>query len=693
MRRGLAPALAIAAIGLAVAAPAVAQTGFTAEGAARQRAAEAALLDAIRPADMQAMSRTLSGRMHVAGGPGQAAVRDTLVAWFGRWGFEPRVAAYQVFLPWPTGVTLALIAPKALTFALEEEAPSSYPWVSGYSAPGVAEAEVVYANYGLHEDYALLDSLGIDAEGCIVVARYGLSYRGIKARLADAHGASALILYSDPADDGFVQGDVYPDGPFRPWSGVQRGSVMNGNGDPTTPAGPSTAGAARVPPSESPNELPRIPVVPVSYAVAGEILARLGGADLPRQDWQGGLPFRYHLGPGPARVRVEVADDRDGPAGGMKAIYDVVARIEGSHWPDEWVVVGAHIDAWGPGANDNVSGTASVLAAARAIRALEGGGRPRRTIVFAGWDGEEWGLIGSTEWVEEHARELAGSAVVYINQDGVGGQRFGGAASPSLKPFLREATQGVPAGEGQSLYAVWAADADTVPALGDLGGGSDFAPFYNHLGIPSTGHGFGTSGGVYHSAFDTYRWMAEFGDPGFVHHAMTAELTAVMALRLANAEILPYDYAAFAREMAAHWEELRQAGGGEPLSAALAELERAGERLNAARATYLAGPPEEAASRRANRALRAVERELTREQGLEGRPWYRNLVFAADGRNGYATLALPSVAEAVRAEDPRRVAAETADLAGRVDAATARVEEAVQALSGAVNLAPSGNRE
>ncbi|MFN2420972.1 MAG: M28 family peptidase, partial [Gemmatimonadota bacterium] len=393
-----------------------AQTGFTETGAVAQRAAEEAVLAAIAPADLEAMARKLSARPHVAGTPGQAAFADTLAAWLRSWGLGLETPRYDVFLPHATAVSVALVASETLDLALVERpipddaatAYPQYPWVNGYAAPGIAEAEVVYANHGLHDDYALLDSLGIGVAGKIVLARYGRSYRGVKARLAGEHGAAALVLYSDPLDDGYVQGDLYPVGPFRPWDGIQRGSVLDGIGDPATPAGPSTSGAPR----EPPRGLPAIPVIPVSYEAAAEILERIGGADLPRQEWQGGLPFRYHVGPGPARVRVIVDDDRDDAARGIKEVRDVLGRIEGRELPDEWVILGAHIDAWGPGAADNVSGTVSVWAAARALAQLAAAGQgPRRTVIFAGWDGEEWGLIGSTEWVEEHAAELASRAV------------------------------------------------------------------------------------------------------------------------------------------------------------------------------------------------------------------------------------------------------------------------------------------
>jgi N-acetylated-alpha-linked acidic dipeptidase len=695
----------VLAAALAAAGPVSAQTGFTEEGAQRQRAAEAAALAAIVPADMEAMARTLSARPHVAGTPGQAAVRDTLAAWLRAWGLAPQTPRYEVFLPHATAVSLSLVAPARMDLALGEPPidgdPSTawpqYPWVNGYSAPGTAEAEVVYAGFGLHEDYAALDSLGIDVRGRVVIARYGRSYRGIKARLAGERGAAALLLYSDPDEDGYARGDVVPEGPMRPPQGAERGSVYDGVGDPTTPDGPSVVGAPRAPA----RGLPPIPVVPISYGVASEILARLRGADLPREEWQGGLPFRYHAGPGPVHVRVTVEDDRGGAAGGRKEVVDVVAQIEGTDLADEWVVVGAHIDAWGPGANDNVSGTVSVWSVARALARLQAAGfRPRRTIVLAGWDGEEWGLIGSTEWVEEHAALLTEGAVAYLNQDAVGGTRFGAGAAGSLKPLVREAAAAVPVSEraalgsatpgARSLLELWRDQSELDrPPIGDLGGGSDFSPFSNHLGIPSVSHGFGTRGGVYHSQYDTWFWMDRFGDPGYEHHALTAELLAVLALRLANAEIVPYDYAAFGEEIARRWRELREraagrglvaAGAPDPLGDALDGLAAAGERLAAARDAYLEGPLDPDRSRAANRALRRVERDLTRPTGLVGRPWFRNLVFAADHRNGYATIALPSIAEALEAGDAARLGAEIDDLAARVRSATASIAAAAGAL-------------
>jgi N-acetylated-alpha-linked acidic dipeptidase len=675
------------------ASSAAGQTGFTAAGAERQRAVESRALAAIDPAGIAGLAVPLSARPHVAGSPGQAAFADTLVAWLSSWGYRPERATYRVYLPHATEVGLALVAPEPVEFDLAESPiegatavpEPQYPWANGYSGAGSVEGEVVYANYGLHDDYALLAEAGIDLEGTIVVARYGRSYRGIKARLAEEHGAAGLILYSDPRDDGWFRGEPYPDGPYRPRTGVQKGSVMNAAGDPTTPDSPSLPDAVRVAPRD--RGLPSIPVVPVSADIAGAILSHLAGGLLPEPDWQGALPFRYHLGPGPAAVRLTVDDDRDGPSAGFHEVTDVVARIEGTDRPDECVIVGGHIDAWGPGANDNVSGTASVLAAARAVRALaDAGFAPRRTIVFAGWDGEEWGVIGSTEWVEEHAETLSARAVAYLNQDMIAGPTFGASASPSLKPLIRDAAAAVPLRD-RTLRDVWAA-ADSTLAINDLGGGSDHAGFYHHLGIPSAGHGFGGPYGLYHSAYDT-REAVEIVDPGYRNQAASSELLAILALRLANAEILPYDYATFAREVRALWEarrgEIAPRQGGEAaaerLDDALDSLAAAAERFDSARQGYLRGVVDADRSGRANAELRVVERELTREAGLVGRPWNRNLVVTTDDRDGYATLDLPSISEALIAGDHARAVREVDDFATRIRAAANRLDAAADALA------------
>ncbi|HEX7119376.1 MAG TPA: M20/M25/M40 family metallo-hydrolase [Longimicrobiales bacterium] len=707
----LAPAPAAAQSPASPGAPrdAAAVTGFSPAAAAAQRAIERRVLDAIRPAMLDSFSYALTREPHVAGSPAQARTAEWVVERTRGWGLESEVATYRVYLPWPTAVELEMTAPERRGFELREAVVASdpvsalpqYPWVLGYSGTGAVEGDVVYVNYGLHEDYARLDSLGVSVEGRIVIARFGRSYRGIKSRLAERHGAIGILIYTDPMDDGWFRGDVYPEGPWRHPTSVQRGSVMNGSGDPTTPGWASVEGAARVEPGSTGGfDLPGIPVVTVSAAVAEPILRALRGAELPDQGWQGALPFRYHVGPGPTRLRMKVEDDRE--AHGFKEIRNTIAWVRGAERPDEWVIVGGHRDAWNAGAADNVSGTASVLAAARAVAELARAGTPpRRTIAFATWDAEEWGLIGSVEWVEERAEELGAKAVAYLNQDGVaGGPHFGASAAPSLKALVRDVARVVPDPAGGTVYDRWRArveppDTAEIP-LGNLGGGSDFAPFYNHLGIPSAGWGFGGNGTQYHGAFDTYAWVSTHADPGFRYHATTARLTAITALRLANAEILPYDYAEFARELRELVSRLAIEAGEQrlgdaglaALDVALARMAEAADAFAAARdaaladATKAAAPRAESAFDAANRHLMRVERAMTRAEGLVGRPWFRNLIFASDARNGYATIALPSIAEAIRAGDRERVRREVEDLAGRVDQATAHIRAATAELRG-----------
>jgi N-acetylated-alpha-linked acidic dipeptidase len=448
--------------------------------------------------------------------------------------------------------------------------------------------------------------------------------------------------------------------------------------------------------------VPRIPVVPISYGSAAELLRDLRGKDIP-QTWQGGLPFRYHVGPGPVRARVAVIDDR--ASRGFKEIYNTIGTIRGSEFPDELVVIGAHRDAWNSGAVDNVSGTVSVLEAARAVaEQMRAGRRPKRTIVFATWDAEEWGLIGSTEHVEEDSLRLMRGGVAYLNQDAAAsGPRFGAGGSPSLRSTLRDVTRRVPDPSGRgSVYDEWraagrgqrgagSAVSDTAePPMGDPGGGSDFAGFYNHLGIPHSDWGFGGAGGIYHSHYDTYHWMSTFGDTGFVYHATAARIGALMALRLANADILPYDYVEFARTMRRYLPPLDRAIADRrwsatvataPLAAAIDRMEKTAIAFAAARDTALAGAELRRATReRTNAALRDVERALTRPEGLRTRPWYRSLIYVADENNGYANMVFPSVNEAIRAGDVGLTGRELTDLVARFDAATRALERAREGL-------------
>jgi len=721
--RGVRAAAALGAVSslaltLAAAAPVRGQAlpGYTPEGAAAERAREERVVRAIVPATLDSFSFALTREPHVAGSPAQARTRDWVLAQTRSWGLRSEARTYRVYLPWATSASLELQAPDRIEFRLSEEPypqqdPTSalpqYPWVNGYSGVGQAEGQVVYVNYGLYEDYDLLDSMHVSVQGKIVLARYGRSYRGVKARLAERHGAAGLLIFSDPADDGYVRGDVYPDGPYRNPTAAQRGSILNIDGDPTTPGWASVPGARRIDPDSAGFGLAHIPVMPISYDVADDILKRMGPAELPRQEWQGGLPFRYHVGPGPAYARMRVEDDRAGPARGMKDIFDTFAWVPGSERPDEWVIVGGHRDAWNTGANDNVSGTAAVLAAAQAVAGLvRAGERPKRTIVFATWDAEEWGLMGSIEWVEDMARQLGAKAVAYLNQDAIAdGSRFGASAAPALKAVIRDVTRVVPSPEGGSIYERWQAQAAKAPAahgdvvLGNLGGGSDFAPFYNHLGIPSANWGFSGGSGEYHSAYDSYSFVSRFADPGFVHHAASAQLLAVTALRLADADVLPYDYAEAARELRAAATRLRGEAAAAPgpgtvealaaldrLDATFRDMESAADSLAATRDSVLAAGAGRAGAGAgadaANLELLHVERSLLREGGLRGRPFTRNLTVAADYRNGYANMMLPGIAEALRNREIAEVAREADDLAGRVQAASGRIRAAMGKLGG-----------
>ncbi|MBK9976557.1 MAG: M20/M25/M40 family metallo-hydrolase [Gemmatimonadetes bacterium] len=686
-----------------LAAPLGAQgvTGFTRANGDRQRQLERAAVAVPAPERAATHSRALSSEPHVAGTPAQARTRDYVIEQMKRLGLETEVRAYDIWMPHPTSVRAWRVDGAAQELDLREGPIAGdttlgtlgeVPPINGYAGSGDVTGEVVFVNYGLIEDYAQLEAMGVSVRGKIAVARYGRSFRGIKAREAEKNGALALVIYSDPQDDGYARGDVYPEGPMRPPQGIQRGGVANGNGDPTTPGWASVAGARRIAPAEA--NVPHIPVVPIGYGNAALLLKDLRGTPIPAA-WQGGLPFRYHVGPGPVRARIAITTDT--ATRPLKTIWNTYGIIRGRELPDEMVIIGGHRDSWGPGAADNVSGTVSILEAARAVQEqVQRGQHPRRTIVFATWDAEEWGLIGSTEYVEDDSLRLMRGAVAYLNQDvSAQGSAFGGGGSPSMRSMLRDVARQIDDPRGGSVYARWRTAAnlasDTLePPMGDPGGGSDFAGFYNHLGIPHADWGFGGGGGVYHSMFDSFAWMSRFGDPGFTYHAMAARVGAAMLLRLANADVLPYDYVEYARTMRRYLPALDRAiaaaGGGvdvASLAAAVAQMETSARAFAKARDAALAGTPAPAALRSANGALLGVERALTRPEGLRSRPWFRNLIYAADEDNGYATIVFPSVNEALRRRDQALARTEMADLAARFGAASRKLDEARAALEGA----------
>lgn len=689
-----------------VALPAQAQAprtaaGFTPSAHARLRSLDSLLLANVDTARLGAAVRTLSGWARVAGTPGQQHSADYVLREMASAGLDTSRADFRIWLPYPDSTVVERLEPQLmrlpLRLALEERpipgdsasAFSTWRAMNGYAGAGDVRGDLVYVNYGLAQDYQTLDSLGVSAKGKVVLARYGRSFRGIKAREAERNGALALLLYSDPADDGYVRGDVYPQGPMRHPEAVQRGSVYLGDGDPSTPGWASVAGARRVP-AES-LAVPRIPVVPIGYQNAMHFLAALTQGSVP-QSWQGGLPLRYHTGKGEVKARVGLWREEGERA--FKQITNTFGTLQGSEFPDELVLIGGHRDSWGPGAADNASGTATVLEVARSFAAAARAGyRPKRTLVFATWDAEEWGLIGSSEWVEQEAERLAAHAIAYINLDMMAtGRDFGAEASGSLHALLREVTHLVRApGDTVAVFERWSAPRGprrAEPPIDDLGGGSDYTGFYNHLGIASLGLGFGGPQGIYHSSYDTPDYVERFGDPGYRSHRAAAQVSALLLARLAFADVVPLDYVDWARRMADVVAEVERDAGTSArslplaeLKSAIRELQSAAEQLRNARDRRLAGDHAPTQSDSLTRVLVSVERAVVRNGGIPGRPFMQNLLFASDRDDGYATVALPAITEALRDRDQALARREVLDLTLRIRTATDRLQEARKLLS------------
>jgi N-acetylated-alpha-linked acidic dipeptidase len=692
-------------VGAVVSAPLAAQstakpiTGYSPASAAAERKIEALAIAAPEGTRAKEHSRVLSKEPHIAGTPAQERTRDYVIAQMKAMGIETEARRYDVWLPHATAVHVWRMGRDTTELKLAEppipgdDATSLPPYltVNGSSGAGIGEGEMVFVNYGLIEDYAKLDSMGVSVKGKVVLARYGRSFRGIKSREAEKRGAVALLIYSDPADDGYMRGDVYPEGPMRPIEGVQRGSVYNGTGDPLTPGYASKPGAPRLKPEQT--DLPKIPVVPISAQNATLLMQQLKGTTIP-QSWQGGMGLRYHIGAGPVRVKVEVKTDE--ATAGTKAIWDTFGTIRGSEFPNEYVYIGGHRDGWGPGAADNVSGIVSVLEAAKSVSQLVATGwHPKRTIVFATWDAEEWGMVGSTEYVEDDSLKLMQGAVAYFNQDvAAQGPSFGGSGTPSLRPVLRDVLKSVPDPRGKMVYDWWKTASgikDTAqPPMGDPGGGSDFAAFYNHFGIPIAEWGFGGPAGTYHSMYDTFDWMQKFGDPDFKYHATAARIGATMVVRMADADILPYDYVEFAQTMRRYLDPMKRGFTSKgwdpalinPLGVAISKLQASAALFGTARDAALKSTLSKGVRESTNKSLIKVERAFTRPSGLKGRPWYRSLIYVADVDNGYSNMNFPGVNEAVRSGDAAAAKAEIADLVQRFAAASAALDDARREVSG-----------
>src|SRR5438270_2100984 len=563
--------------------------------AASESAIEARFLAVPDPKLAEQHLRTLTKVPHMAGTIEDKATADYVAQKFRDAGLDTEIVEYKVWINYPSEISVDLIAPPGVEMHgptrehVERDPFQDDPRVvmpfNGMSPSGDAEADVVYANYGTPEDFEKLDKMKVDVRGKIVLVRYTQNFRGVKVFLAQEHGAAGVIIYSDPADDGWRRGDKYPDGPWRPDTGVQRGSVgymFEFPGDPTTPGVASTLSlpaSQRISPQES-RQMPKIPVTPVSYHDAWPVLQHLAGPDSPRE-WQGALPFTYHVGPGPAKLKMHLKQDYQ-----FRTLWDVIGRVRGRELPDEWVVAGNHRDAWVYGAVDPNSGTAAMLEAVHGVGdLLKSGWKPKRSVIFCSWDGEEEGLIGSTEWVEQHESELT-NAAAYFNMDvAVSGPKFGASAVPSLKQFLRDIAKVVPSPKGGTVYEAWqktaqpdalsaqspseavgenhrlpAAGQGDVP-VGDLGSGSDYTAFLQHMGVPSSDVSSSGSYGVYHSVFDNFAWFKKFGDPDFTYEQEMARVYGIEAIRMADGDVLPYDYEEYAKEITAYIEAAKKKAG------------------------------------------------------------------------------------------------------------------------------------
>ncbi|MFL6332514.1 MAG: transferrin receptor-like dimerization domain-containing protein [Pyrinomonadaceae bacterium] len=726
-------------------------SGFSAARAGQQRALEARFDALLKKENLREWMRRLSSRPHHVGSPHDKDNAEFMAGLFRSWGYDAQVETFDVLFPTPKTRVLELTAPVRYAArlsepTLKEDATSAQtseqlPVYNAYSIDGDVTGQLVYVNYGVPRDYDELERRGIDVKGKIVLARYGGSWRGIKPKVAAEHGAVGCLIYSDPRDDGYFQGDVYPQGAYRSEWGAQRGSVADMPlfpGDPLTPGVGAVKGAKRLELKSAPT-LTKIPVMPISYGDAQPLLRALGGPVAPAA-WRGALPLTYHLGPGPAAVHLKLEFNWD-----TKTIYDVVARLKGSERADEWVVRGNHHDAWVNGAEDPVSGMVALLEEARAVGELaKAGWRPKRTIVYCAWDGEEPGLLGSTEWAEAHAEELQRHAVVYVNSDSNGRGFLGVGGSHTLEKFVNEVARDVTDPEKQ--ITVWERErasrmlegsADERKELREradwrisaLGSGSDYTPFLQHLGVASLNIGFGgeDGGGSYHSIYDSFEHYTRFGDPGFDYGVALAQVGGRVVLRFAEADTLPFDFGNFTDTVARYVQEVtklaettrneiaernRMLSEGtykavydptetyvlpkeEALPAAapdLAPLGRALTKLQESAKSYQAAFDSPAARERLSSSaetqarldqiLMGFERSMTREAGLPRRPWFKHQVYAPGFYTGYGVKTLPGVREAVEQHNWAEAAEQVTIASATLERAAAEIDRATALLQG-----------
>ena len=740
------PSLALSAVAFATAPADAPLIGFSPESAVVQRALEARYDARLDAADFGAWMDRLAAHPHHVGSPWGQKNAEFLAEQFRSWGYDTRIEEFQVLFPTPRVRLLELLSPTRFRASLSEpplpqdrtsgQQAEQLPVYNAYSIDGDVTGELVYVNFGVPADYEELDRRGIDVKGKIVLARYYGSWRGIKPKVAAEHGAIGCVIFSDPHEDGFFNGEVYPQGGWRSDQGAQRGSVADmplHPGDPLTPGIGATADAKRLPVSQAAT-LTKIPVLPISYADALPLLRALAGPMAP-PSWRGSLPLPYRLGPGPARVHLKLEFDWS-----LRPVRDVIAVLRGSAQPDQWIVRGNHHDAWVNGASDPVSGLVAMMAEAKAIGALarEGQG-PRRTIVYAAWDGEEPGLLGSTEWAEQHADDLRAKAAVYVNSDSNSRGTLGAAGSHSLERLMSQVARDVTdpvrkvsVGERVRAERIVAArnDEDRQDAwdrrdlrIDALGSGSDYSPFLQHLGIASLNISYGGEDeyGQYHSIYDSIDHYRRFQDEGFAYGLVQARTTGRTVLRLSNADVLPFEFTNLAETVGRYVEELRKLADDQreaveqsnrrareridllaadarfPFVAkaeerpvphlSLAPLQNAAARLTRAAREYErtfaeAGSGLDAGRRAALDAiLLRAERAFTRPEGLPRRPWYRHQIYAPGWYTGYGVKTVPAVREAIeqKAFDDVESAVRTA--AQAVEAYAAEVERATALIS------------
>ena len=691
--------------------------GFTTESSQAERDVEERFRAIPKPENLREHMRVISEAPHHAGSPGSRKVAEYILGQFKSYGLNASIEEFQALMPYPTERVLEMVGPEKYTAQLKEPPVAvdknstdtgQLPTFNAYSADGDVTGDLVYVNYGIPEDYDQLAKLGIDVKGKIVLTRYGKSWRGIKPKVAYEHGAIGCLIYSDPEDDGYYQGDVYPGGAYRPDQGVQRGSVMDmpiHPGDPLTPGKAFEPGAtAPIDRGASPVIL-KIPVLPISYGDALPLLKQLKGPVAP-SDWRGTLPITYHVGPGPARVHLRLAFDWK-----VRPLYDVIARIDGSQFTDQWIVHGNHHDAWVNGASDPTSGQVALMETARSFgELLKSGWKPRRTIILAAWDGEEWGLLGSTEWAEKHAAELSTNGVVYINSDSTGKGWLNVEGSHSLQAFVNDVMRDLqdPKRSGKSLFA---AKQDHVVSeaktrdekaklrqrpdfpIEALGSGSDYTAFLDFLQVASLNMGFGGEGGgggVYHSIYDSFYWYTHFSDTDFVYGTMLSRTMGTLIMRLADADVLPFEFTATAKTLRSYVDEIEKARGNlddapaidlSPVRKAIDHLDRAATAYDTAmsKPDAIAGLKPEAVAQ-LNLLLYTSERAFRYDKGLPRREWFKHLAYAPGFYTGYGVKTLPGIREAIEQKqwDEARtyvpiVAAAIEKLAGQVDRAVSIV--------------------